>query len=118
MEKKQNPLKQEKASKRERPNLRTIADLIDLSPTAVSLALRGDSSIPVETRQRVLDAAEKLNYNYVPRTRKSGQTRLRRLVYVIHDYGDQSVTVNPFYGHILVGVEQACRQQRASVSSE
>jgi DNA-binding LacI/PurR family transcriptional regulator len=108
--------KQQQETRRNRPNLRTIAERVDLSPTAVSLALRGDSSIPLETRQRVLTAAEELDYKYIPRSRKSGQKRLRRLVFVIHDYGDQSVTANPFYGHILTGVEQACRQKHASLS--
>lgn len=88
------------------PNLRAIAERVALSLTAVSLALRGDNSIPLETRQRVLLAAEELNYEYVPRPRKSSQKRLLRIAFVIHDYGDHPVTANPFYGHILTGVEQ------------
>jgi LacI family transcriptional regulator len=101
---------------RPRPTLRTIADQLDLSPTTVSLALRGDESIPLETRQRVVDMAGELHYEYVPRPRKSKQPRLRRVAFVIHDYGDQSMTANPFYGHVLAGVEQACREQDISLS--
>lgn len=116
MQKKNNEIKQNNENRRNRPTLRTIAERVDLSPTAVSLALRGDNSIPLETRQRVLEAAGELEYEYVPRPRKAKQKRLRRLAFVIHDYGDHPVTTNPFYGHILSGVEQTCREQHASLN--
>ncbi|GAK48937.1 transcriptional regulator [Candidatus Moduliflexus flocculans] len=103
------------SAKKPRPNLRAIAERVDLSLTAVSLALRGDSSIPIETRQRVLLAAEELNYQYVPRQKKTAKSLLR-IAFVIHDYGDHPVSANQFYGHILTGVEQACREQDASLS--
>jgi LacI family transcriptional regulator len=107
---------QNKKNGRPRPTLRTIADHVDLSPTTVSLALRGDESIPLETRQRILDVAGELHYEYVPRPRKSKQKRLRRLAFVIHDYGDHPITANPFYGHVLAGVEQTCREQHAGLN--
>jgi LacI family transcriptional regulator len=116
MQNKNHDIKQNNESRRNRPTLRTIAERVDLSPTAVSLALRGDNSIPLETRQRVLEAAGELEYEYVPRSRKSKQKRLRRLAFVIHDYGDHPVTTNPFYGHVLSGVEQTCREQHASLN--
>jgi len=103
-------------SKRSRPSLRTVAEVVGLSPTAVSLALRGDSSIPIETRQRVHAAAQSLGYKYVSRVKKKAQRCLRRLVYVVNDYGDQPVTSNPFYGYILNGAEEACRLRDASLS--
>lgn len=103
-------------TKQERPNMRTIAERVELSQTAVSLALRGDESISPETRQRVLEVAEELNYEYVPRTRRSKPKRLRRLVFAIHDYGGQPATANPFYSHILSGAEEACREQHMLLS--
>lgn len=108
--------KSKKAGRQTRPNLRTIAEYVDLSPTTVSLALRGDESIPSETRERVLAAAEKLNYEYVPRAKKSAKVQLRRLAFVMPDYGDRPVTANPFYGHILSSTEQVCREQHVSLS--
>lgn len=108
--------KQKKEQKGERPSLRTIAEHINLSPATISLALRGDTSIPPETRERVITAAEDLNYEYVPRVKKSEKIQLRRLAFVMHDYGDNPVTANPFYSHILSGAEQACRQQQVSLS--
>ncbi|MAS34060.1 MAG: hypothetical protein CL610_08635 [Anaerolineaceae bacterium] len=99
-----------------RPTIRTVAKYVDLSPTTVSLALRGDDSIPAETRNKVLAAAKELNYEFVPRKRKSERKRVKRVVYVIKDYGDQPVIANPFYGQILNGVEQACREADANLS--
>jgi DNA-binding LacI/PurR family transcriptional regulator len=98
------------------PTIRTIAEYVELSPTAVSLALRGDDSIPVETRNRVLAAARELNYDFVARRRKTEKKLLKRFVYLVKDYGDHPVSANPFYGHILRGVEQACQQFDASLS--
>jgi LacI family transcriptional regulator len=52
----------------------------------------------------------------VPRQRKAEQKRLRRIAYVMSDHGDEPVTANPFYGLILNGVEQACRNQSVGLS--
>lgn len=99
-----------------RPNLRTVAKHVKLSPATVSLALRGDTSIPPETRERVVAAAEELNYEYVPRAQKMKQTRFRRITFVMHDHGDRPVTANPFYGHILSSTEEACREKHVGLS--
>lgn len=95
--------------KRKKPTIRTIAAEVDLSPTTVSLALRGDDSIPPETRDRVIAAAQALNYIHTPRRQRNTITS-RQLVYIIKDYGDQPVSANPFYGKILNGVEHACQE--------
>lgn len=108
-------MKAEKMMKSERPSLRTVAAHVELSPTAVSLALRGDSSIPPETRERVQAAAEELNYEYVPRRKKSSPKRLNRLSFVMPDFGDRPLTANQFYGALLVEVEQACQSRYAGV---
>jgi DNA-binding LacI/PurR family transcriptional regulator len=88
-----------------RPNIRAVAQLAQLSPATVSLALRNQDSIPLETRERVLAAAAKLNYQYKPRVTKSAKGEeaqsIRNLLYVVNDYGD--ALANPFYGAILNG---------------
>jgi LacI family transcriptional regulator len=101
--------------KSKRLTIRTVADHVNLSPTTVSLALRGDESIPEETRNRVIEAARELNYEYVSRIRKPlTRERLKRIVYLVNDYGDQ--LANPFYGRIMEGVEQACQEANAGLS--
>ena len=90
-----------------RPNIRAVAQLSGLSPATVSLALRNQDSIPPETRERVLAAAAKLNYQYKPRAIKSAKGQeaksIRNLLYVVNDYGDAPALANPFYGAILNG---------------
>src|SRR5215471_8694855 len=60
-------------------NLRTLADHLQLSQTTVSLVLNNSpsaKSIPEETRQRVLDAAKRLNYrpNYFARSLRQSRS--------------------------------------------
>ena len=104
------------SSGRSKPNIRMVAQRAQLSPTTVSLALRGDDSIPHETRERVLVAAHELNYVHTPRPTRLDQPRLRRFVFVMPDFGDQPVTSNPFFGEVLRGAEQACGEHNASLT--
>jgi LacI family transcriptional regulator len=94
-----------------RPNIRAVAQLAQLSPATVSLALRNQDSIPPETRERVLVAAAKLNYQYKPRGAKSAKREeakpIRNLLYVVNNYGDTPLLANPFYGAILNGTVAA-----------
>jgi LacI family transcriptional regulator len=60
-------------------NLRMLAEYLELSQTTVSLVLNNSpsaKSIPPETRQRVTDAAEKLNYrpNYFARSLRQSRS--------------------------------------------
>ncbi len=104
------------SSGRSKPNIRMVAQRAQLSPTTVSLALRGDDSIPYETRERVLVAARELNYVHTPRPIRLEQPAIRRLVFVMPDFGDQPVTSNPFFGEVLRGAEQACGEHNASLT--
>ena len=94
-----------------RPNIRAVAQLAQLSPTTVSLALRNRDSIPPETRERVFAAAAELNYQYEPRSARAAKkeiaTPIRNLLYVVNDYGDKPLLANPFYGAILNGAVSA-----------
>lgn len=99
-----------------KPTIRMVAEHAQLSPTTVSLALRGAKSIPLETRERVLEAARKLNYTYAPRTHTAAQTDTQHLVFVMPEVDNQPITTNPFYGEVLSGAEQACTMQNASLT--
>src|SRR5438874_2674579 len=102
--------------RKQRPNIRRIAEYVQLSPTTVSLALRGVPSIPPETRARVMEAAQALNYVYAPRPLRPAKTKTCRLAFVTSDYGDSPVEANPFYGQVLRGAEQACNTHDASLT--
>src|ERR1700748_1456388 len=60
-------------------NLKTLAEHLQLSQTTISLVLNNSpsaKSIPHETRQRVLEAAERLNYrpNYFARSLRQSRS--------------------------------------------
>ena len=60
-------------------SLRTLGEYLDLSPATISLVLNnapGVKSIPLETRERVREAARKLNYrpSFFARSLRKGQT--------------------------------------------
>jgi LacI family transcriptional regulator len=99
-----------------KPNIRMVAERAQLSPTTVSLALRGDESIPPETRERVLAAARELNYVHAPRPARATEPEIYQLAFVMPDFGDHPVTANPFYGQVLSGAEQECAERGASMT--
>src|ERR1700756_2899556 len=60
-------------------NLRTLAEHLELSQTTVSLVLNNSpsaKSIPQETRNRVMEAAQRLNYrpNYFARSLRQSRS--------------------------------------------
>jgi DNA-binding LacI/PurR family transcriptional regulator len=67
------------APEAERVNLKTLAALLDLSQTTISLVLNNSpsaKSIPQQTRERVLEAARKFNYrpNYFARSLRQSRS--------------------------------------------
>jgi len=52
----------EKLIKKQRVTMRDVAEMADVSPTAVSFVFSGNGRVSEETVQRVLEVAEKLNY--------------------------------------------------------
>jgi DNA-binding LacI/PurR family transcriptional regulator len=80
------------------------------------LGLRNDPSIPLETRERILAAAAKLNYNYAPRASKRRAQALKQIAFLQHAFGDVPVVANPFYGRVLTGAEATCRNNGANLN--
>ena len=98
--------------------LADIARKSNLSTSTVSLVLRGKPGIPHETRQRVLRVARQLGYR--PRksvraavnARRQGGGTLRTVGLIVKTEPQVAPQANPFYAHVLAGIESACRQQR------
>lgn len=65
-----------------RARLKDIAQATGFSANTVSLALRGSPRLPEETRERILQAAERLNYfpNHIARSLVASSTRTIGLV--------------------------------------
>src|SRR5512147_341115 len=100
-----------------RVTLSNIAKKSNVSLTTVSLVLRNKSGagIPAETRRRVLDSARDLGY----RIKTPVETRqgLSQVGVVLKARQDDLPLANPFYSHILAGIEAACRQNRLNFLS-
>jgi LacI family transcriptional regulator len=62
--------------------IKDIARLVGVTPTTVSMAVRGDKRISLPTRERVLKAARELNYrpNYTGRNLVKGKTNILAVV--------------------------------------
>jgi LacI family transcriptional regulator len=94
-----------------RPTLKDVAELAGVHPSTVSRVLRGDAAakVPAETRNRILDAVARLNYQ--PNSMGRG-LKLRRsfsLAIVLPDVG------NPVFPEIIKGAETAAIERGYSV---
>jgi LacI family transcriptional regulator len=95
-----------------------IAHASNVSPSTVSLVLRNKPGIPEETRRRVLAAAQELGYwrgksNALDRS--TGQRPLRTVGLLIKADAGQTPAANPFYSHVLAGIEDACRVKHVNL---
>lgn len=90
---------------------RDIALQTGISPSTVSRVLNNHphSRIAVETRKRVLEAAQRLGYqpNALARSLRSGRTNVIGL-YTSHQYDAR----NDFLGAVLGGLQHACARRR------
>jgi len=94
-----------------------IAAKCGLSVSAVSLALRNNPSIPLETRQNILNTAQELGYR--PRNSKllfrPSLIPLHNLGLIIKSEPGITPRANPFYSHVLAGIEEVCRQKKINL---
>ncbi len=95
----------------------TLADIArtsKVSLSTVSLVLRDKPGIPAETRQRIFETAQALGYK--PRNRLDGRglrtgTSPRSLGVIIKIDHNVPPPANPFYLHVMAGIEEVCRKQ-------
>ncbi|AWI43683.1 transcriptional regulator [Staphylococcus nepalensis] len=98
-----------------KPTLHDVAKVADVSIATVSNVLNNKSTeLGIKTKQKVLDAIEKLNYepNHFARSLKTGQSNL--IVFIVPDQ-------NPFFTEILTELNNECQKHHlhvAVVSSE
>lgn len=85
------------------PTVRDVAQRAGVSIGTVSRALKNQSGLTEDTRQQVMRAALELGYD----TANLRLSRLRRVSFLVSRLSNLSV--NPFYSHVLHGVEEACR---------
>jgi len=90
-----------------RVRISDIAEKCNLSISTVSIVLRNKPGIPVETRQRVLQAAEELGYPLRARSPLHEGRITNQQVGVLM----KSMPLpNVFYSDVLAGIDAACNQ--------
>jgi LacI family transcriptional regulator len=93
--------------------LNEVAKAAGVSLGTASQALNQRSTVAHDTRSKVLEAAISLGYLKEPRPLPSHALSVIGML-TKHDV-DAPVVVSPFYAHIQLGVEQACRDHGLSL---
>jgi LacI family transcriptional regulator len=94
---------------REKVTITDIAQESGVSPATVSLVLRNRPGVSDETRARVIEVAENLGYQVKPFLATSRNSRLQTIGMVVKTEPNLPARANPFYSHVILGVEDACR---------
>ena len=96
-----------------RVTLKNVAELAGVTPATVSYVLSGKRTISEETKARVMDAIEKLDY--VPdlnaRSLSMRDSKLIGVVVPQTEPGDRLMFQNSFYSEVLGSIEYCARQR-------
>lgn len=85
-----------------------LAEKLNLSPAAVSIALNGRQGVSTKTRKRVLEAAEQYGYDF---TRISEKKRASGTVYFcIYKKHGAVVGDTPFFTQVSDGIAAGCKK--------
>jgi LacI family transcriptional regulator len=93
------------------PTIRDIARETGLSLGTVSQALRNKPGVAPETRAQVIETADKLGYRSKTRVVEQDTTPLTTVGMLVKQDSDLPYAINPFYSHVMAGVERECRRQ-------
>ena len=96
---------------RERVTITDIAQESGVSPATVSLVLRNRPGVSEGTRARVIGIAENLGYQVKPSLASARNNRLQTIGMVVKTEPHLPARANPFYSHVIIGVEDACRNR-------
>lgn len=93
----------------------TIADIAresELSSATVSLALRSKGGIRAETRQRVLEIAQRLGYHIQAVNRAEPHHVINSVGVLVKVRPDDLGSTHRFYGPVIAGIEEVCRRRQ------
>lgn len=98
------------SSKNRSVTLKDVSKLANVSPATVSLVMNGKPGVGAETRERVLQIAEALEYkpNLVARSLVNGRSKLIAMLI--------SSTRNPMFPELAEGVDQALKARGYTLS--
>jgi DNA-binding LacI/PurR family transcriptional regulator len=95
--------------------LTDIAKATGVSASTVSIVFNNRPGIPLETRQRVLDTAERLGYKSDRFQAIKNTLMLKRVGLVLRVFEGENSQINPFYSVIISGIEAASRQNQTQL---
>lgn len=95
----------------EKVTIAHVAEDSEVSTATVSLVLRDRPGVSQETRQRVLDSAQKLGYLHRSTRPLPAHTNIHNIGLILKTRPDDPLAVNQFYAPVLAGIEGACRQR-------
>ncbi len=85
-----------------------LAKKLNLSETAVSMALNNKRGVSTETRARVISEAEKWGYDFSKLSRKKNSSG--DIYYIVFRTHNAILNYNPIFSELIDGIEQECRQ--------
>lgn len=86
-----------------------LANKLNLSATAVSMALNNRPGVSTETKQKILQAAEQYGYDF---SKLSNKNRRPGNIYAIWYRGNNTIlSYSPIFDEIMDGIEMECRKQ-------
>ena len=93
-----------------KPTINDIAQRSGVSVATVSLVLNNKPGISQDTRLRVLEIAEELEYPRKTAVAPGINARLSTIGMVVKTDPDIPPQANPFYSKVILGIEDVCRQ--------
>ncbi|MCA1065227.1 LacI family DNA-binding transcriptional regulator [Rossellomorea sp. AcN35-11] len=93
--------------------LKDIAEKAGVSPATVSRVLNYDATLSVadETKKRVFQIAQEMNYKTLRNRKDPGQMKERMLFGLVYWYSDQQEMADPYYMAVRTGVERECHER-------
>ncbi|RXZ81768.1 LacI family DNA-binding transcriptional regulator [Paenibacillaceae bacterium] len=85
--------------------MQSIADLLHISKNSVSQALSGKDGVSDDTRNLVIETAEKLGYMYAAARKKNQQEHKGSIALIASEY---AFSKRSFFGEIYLSIEQEC----------
>ncbi len=96
--------------------LRDIANELGISVTTVSRAITGRGRVSPATREAVLNKAREMGYDIKTTVPQEAVSAVRKNICIVFNSRLQSLTTDPFYGTVMVGVETECQKYGYQVS--
>jgi len=91
--------------------VRDIAQLAGVSVGAVSRALNNRPGLREDTRQRIMQIAQDLGYDFS----RLHDDKIKKILFILHRQHNTASAMN-FYSPVLLAVEHACRERNIALS--